>query len=793
MDDCVLQGANIQGITKELEGRMMSQKNYTFCGHSTLVSVGQSTQETKSPSTFHANYQAKSNSPHPYSIAELAWNNLVHQHKSQTILFSGLANSGKTANLRLVLDYLSDVYSPRGIKLLRDFFRMGNIILSALGDAVTPSNQNHTCYASYTKVKFGHNGAVIGGYVNTYLLDTERILTRNPNERLFHIFYQLFHMDVREKALYQLGQPDEYNCLKDSPIKIEGIDDWDNFRATSDAIDGLLSSETKSVIFRVVAAVIHLSNVSFIQYEDDGNYYVSNDAVDIAASLLKVHASSLRSALGSSTKLEDATLTLNTLIQSLYERLFQYTVDMVNVSLSKLTQEGVTYLYIALLDAPGFDTEKDTLHSFSANWVNDCIQNLYQTQLDNNRTLHKKCGITLKSADPDTKPLSTFVNSTFSSIIGTLDTLVEKKEYSDQSFVKAVQTQLGQKTEGSKFQVQHSRGTVSYSGTQWNVFNNAELSDTIEDNLAGSRDDAVADVCESFRPPGPHVGQDLKSIYANNFQQISSLFTTYISTHSCYFIFCIVPSKDGKTKFDSAFVQKQLSDCGILQNSEFLAEGFEIITPIKKFVDRYRALLADKPSPSLRDSSQLILSNIFKESNIFFISEQFIFIKYQNSVEVLETKLTEATSKYVPTFQAAIRGWLTRRLLARTDASRIIQGAIRFFWGRTRDPWIMLYGITNELIEERFGDQLRAADESTAAVEAALTEAKAGTKAMEDKVAQLEAMLARMQTLLTSQREATRTLGDHVKAIQTENKDMSNKIQQTQTRAQLENQGRNRK
>lgn len=46
---------------------------------------------------------------------------------------------------------------------------------------------------------------------------------------------------------------------------------------------------------------------------------------------------------------------------------------------------------------------------------------------------------------------------------------------------------------------------------------------------------------------------------------------------------------------------------------------------------------------------------------------------------------------------------------------------------------------------------------------------------------------------VASQREATRTLGDHVKAIQTENKDMSNKIQQTQTRAQLENQGRNRK
>jgi len=65
----------------------------------------------------------------------------------------------------------------------------------------------------YVEILFS-SGQPIGGQISNFLLEKSRVVTQNPNERNFHIFYQLvFGMDEESKQQFGIIQPDYYNYL----------------------------------------------------------------------------------------------------------------------------------------------------------------------------------------------------------------------------------------------------------------------------------------------------------------------------------------------------------------------------------------------------------------------------------------------------------------------------------------------------------------------------------------------------------------------------------------------------
>ena len=58
------------------------------------------------------------------------------------------------------------------------------------------------------------SGQPIGGKISNFLLEKSRVVTQNPNERNFHIFYQLCcGMDEESKKQFGITEPNYYNYL----------------------------------------------------------------------------------------------------------------------------------------------------------------------------------------------------------------------------------------------------------------------------------------------------------------------------------------------------------------------------------------------------------------------------------------------------------------------------------------------------------------------------------------------------------------------------------------------------
>jgi len=65
----------------------------------------------------------------------------------------------------------------------------------------------------YVEILFS-SGQPVGGQISNFLLEKSRVVTQNPQERNFHVFYQLvFGMDEESKQQFGIVEPDYYNYL----------------------------------------------------------------------------------------------------------------------------------------------------------------------------------------------------------------------------------------------------------------------------------------------------------------------------------------------------------------------------------------------------------------------------------------------------------------------------------------------------------------------------------------------------------------------------------------------------
>ena len=71
-------------------------------------------------------------------------------------------------------------------------------------------------------------GKLAGGFIDVYLLEKSRVTYQQPNERCYHIFFQLVEegpVDGLQEMCCMSTDPYDYFFCSQGKVKVESIDD----------------------------------------------------------------------------------------------------------------------------------------------------------------------------------------------------------------------------------------------------------------------------------------------------------------------------------------------------------------------------------------------------------------------------------------------------------------------------------------------------------------------------------------------------------------------------------------
>ncbi|PFH35990.1 hypothetical protein BESB_056410 [Besnoitia besnoiti] len=253
--------------------------------------------------------------PHPFALAEFAYCRLVRDKRSQSVLISGESGAGKTETSKHVLSYLAAVSDHRHgahCQGMEARLLQCGPVLEAFGNARTVLNTNSSRFGKMLMLHFTDRGKLTGASVLTYLLAKERVVRIPADEFGFHIFYALCNAASRGREdcgatgaaddendalgdlletlaldkgptafrLLNFGESAEGARVKQEDERAEEsaetdeaqamrpLSPWTDLRRITRAMTTVgIDFSLQSRIFKLLAAILHLGNVAFVDQE----------------------------------------------------------------------------------------------------------------------------------------------------------------------------------------------------------------------------------------------------------------------------------------------------------------------------------------------------------------------------------------------------------------------------------------------------------------------------------------------------------------------------------------------
>eukprot|EP00041_Stephanoeca_diplocostata_P026295 m.705816 g.705816 ORF g.705816 m.705816 type:complete len:1074 (+) comp22930_c0_seq1:209-3430(+) len=698
-------------INENIRKRYMDDFIYTYIGP-VLIAVNPYKQMPYFTEHELEQYQgaaAYENPPHVYALVDDAYRNMLIESENQCVIISGESGAGKTVSAKYIMNYITKVTGGGpDIQKVKDVILESNPLLEAFGNAKTLRNNNSSRFGKYCEIQFSRAGQPDGGRISNFLLEKSRVVSQNAGERNFHIFYQLVAgLPAAQREGLGITTTDYFHYLNQSGcVAVDGLDDVKEFNDTMNAMSVMnLSPDHINAVLTVVAAVLHLGNISFV--EGSGAYaeVVDPSFLQFPAYLLGVDADTLLTKLttrvmeskwGGKTEsttvtmtVEQASFTRDALSKALYSRLFDFLVNSINVAMEKQVDE----LSIGVLDIYGFEIfDRNGFEQFCINFVNEKLQQIFiELTLKAEQEEYVQEGISWK-------PVQYFNNKVVCELVEekrppgimcVLDdvcaTLHAKSDGADAKLLQKLGESVGTHDHytgfNAGFTIMHYAGNVTYEAEGFCERNRDIIYPDLVHLIQSSSNGFIVGLFpEDPNAEDKHGRKKKQETAGGKIRKQSNLLVTQLMACTPHYIRCIKPNENKKPHdWDKARCMHQVRYLGLKENVRVRRAGFAFRRVFDKFLRRY-SIITKETYPQWngapRDGVVHLLNSVGMESDQYQLGTTKVFIKNPESLFLLEEIRERKFDGFARTIQTAWRRYNAQRYYddLRKAASDILVG-----------------------------------------------------------------------------------------------------------------------
>ncbi|PJP07122.1 myosin 5 [Saccharomyces cerevisiae] len=699
-----------EAINENLKKRFLNATIYTYIGH-VLISVNPFRDLGIYTDAVMNKYKGKNRlevPPHVFAIAESMYYNMKSYNENQCVIISGESGAGKTEAAKRIMQYIAAASSTHteSIGKIKDMVLATNPLLESFGCAKTLRNNNSSRHGKYLEIKFNNQFEPCAGNITNYLLEKQRVVSQIKNERNFHIFYQ-FTKGASDayRQTFGVQKPEQYVYTAAAGcISAETIDDLQDYQETLKAMRVIgLGQEEQDQIFRMLAAILWIGNVSFIENEE-GNAQVRDTSVtDFVAYLLQIDSQLLIKSLverimetnhgmkrGSvyhvPLNIVQADAVRDALAKAIYNNLFDWIVSRVNKSLQAFPGAEKS---IGILDIYGFEIfEHNSFEQICINYVNEKLQQIFiQLTLKSEQETYEREKIQWTPIKYfDNKVVCDLIEARrppgiFAAMNDSVATAHADSNAADQAFAQRLNlftTNPHFDLRSNKFVIKHYAGDVTYDIDGITDKNKDQLQKDLVELIGTTTNTFLATIFpdtvdrESKRRP-PTAGDKIIKSANDLVETLSKAQPSYIRT--------IKPNETkSPNDYDDRQVLHQIKYLGLQENVRIRRAGFAYRQVFEKFVERFYLL---SPHCSYAgdytwqgdtlDAVKYILQDSSIPQQEYQLGVTSVFIKTPETLFALEHMRDRYWHNMAARIQRAWRRFLQRRIDAATKIQRTIR------------------------------------------------------------------------------------------------------------------------
>lgn len=584
---------------------------------------------------YHVAVRPQDLKPHIFAVAEQTYRNVQSQINpiNQSIIVSGESGAGKTWTSRCLMKFYASVAasatSPKGNEAVERIEKRvldSNPIMEAFGNACTLRNNNSSRFGKYIQLHLDRCHHLSSASIQTFLLEKTRVAYQAPNERNFHIFYQITKGATAEERLaWNLPEGAHYRWLPNSERNLEE----DCFEVTRDAMFHLgIDHSTQNNIFKVLSGLLHLGNIQFSNPVDESQPCEledkAKDFVKTAGDLLKIPVEELLQSLRIRTitagkqqqvvkkpcSRTECDTRRDCLAKVIYAKLFDWLVLVINESIYADTSLWTSF--IGLLDVYGFEAfPENNLEQLCINYANEKLQQHFVAHyLKAQQEEYASEGLQWSFINyQDNQSCLDLIEGNPLSIFSLLN---EECRLNRSSNPDLFQTRIEKALSDNQclsrdkfskkpnFIISHYAGKVCYQLAAMVEKNKDPIPPELVHVLQNSKDallQKLFPIAETNQNNTKTQNRAAVVTVVSKFKSSLENLMQILNSTEPHYIRCIKPNADCQAMtFRKEEVLSQLQACGIVEAITISAAGFPIRISFQSFTDRYEILRKSRRS-----------------------------------------------------------------------------------------------------------------------------------------------------------------------------------------------------